>query len=411
MKLDCRFCGSPLTVSFCDLGMAPPSNAFLKNEELLCGETFLPLHAYVCSECYLVQLPEYRRREDIFKGDYAYFSSFSDSWLKHAKSYADYAAERFGLNARSLVIEVASNDGYLLQFFATRGIRTLGIEPSANVAEAARKLGIETLVDFFGKGLADKLVAQGRQADLLVGNNVLAHVPDLNDFAGGLKRLLAATGVVTMEFPHVLRLIDGNQFDTIYHEHFSYLSLSTVRRIFDANGLTIFDVEELPTHGGSLRIFARHRTGANSPAEERVDHLLAAEREFGLDRVSTYMAFAERTRETKRRLLQLLIDIKRGGKRIAAYGAAAKGNTLMNYCGIRGDFIDFAVDRSPHKQGLFLPGTHIPVLHPDAVKEARPDFLLILPWNLRDEIMEQMSHVRLWGGKFIVPIPSAKVLD
>jgi 2-polyprenyl-3-methyl-5-hydroxy-6-metoxy-1,4-benzoquinol methylase len=411
MKLECRFCGRPLTVSFCDLGTAPPSNAFRKKEELQSGETFLPLHVYVCNECYLVQLPEYRRREDIFKEDYAYFSSYSDTWLKHAETYAEYASTRFGLDARSLVVEVASNDGYLLRFFAARGVRTLGIEPSANVAEAARKLGIETLVNFFGKTLAEQLASEGHQADLLVGNNVLAHVPDINDFVAGAKRLLARAGVVTMEFPHVLRLIEGNQFDTIYHEHFSYLSLLTVRRIFEAHALTIFDVEELPTHGGSLRIFARHSAVEGPATEERVNRLLAVERDFGIDRISTYASFAERARQSKRQLLQLLIGIKNSGKRIAAYGAAAKGNTLLNYCGIGCDFIDFVADRSPHKQGLFLPGTQIPVLHPDSVKEQRPDFLLILPWNLSDEIVNQMSHVRSWGGKFIVPIPSAKVLD
>lgn len=411
MKLECRFCGHPLSVSFCDLGMAPPSNAFRKPEELQFGEAFLPLHAYVCGECHLVQLPEYKRREEIFKDDYAYFSSFSDTWLKHAESYAAYACERFGLNRESLVVEVASNDGYLLRFFGERGIPTLGIEPSANVAEAAGRLGVETLVEFFGKSLAEQLAAKGRYADLLVGNNVLAHVPDINDFVAGLKHILAPTGVITIEFPHLLRLIDGNQFDTIYHEHFSYLSLLAVRRIFEAHGLSIFDVEELPTHGGSLRIFAGHVASAKARAGERVERLLALERDFGLDRLSTYESFAERARESKRQLLQLMIDIKRSGKRIAAYGAAAKGNTLLNYCGIRSDFIDYVVDRSPHKQGLFLPGIQIPVLHPDSVRETRPDFLLILPWNLRDEIMAQMSHLRSWGGKFIVPIPDARVLD
>jgi hypothetical protein len=411
MKLRCRFCGSKLSVSFCDLGMSPPSNAFRKMEELHSAETFYPLHAYVCGECFLVQLPECQRAQDIFKDDYAYFSSFSETWLKHAETYADYACKRFDLGAKSLVVEVASNDGYLLQYFAGRGIPTLGIEPSANVAEAAIKLGIETLVEFFGKNLAETLASQGRRADLLVGNNVLAHVPDLNDFMAGLKLLLAPTGVVTMEFPHLLRLIEGNQFDTIYHEHFSYFSFLTVQKVFATHGLTIFDVEELPTHGGSLRIFGRHTTDGDSRVGDRVARLLAMERTFGMDRLATYESFAERTREAKRHLVELLIGIKRSGKRIAGYGAAAKGNTLLNYCGIRTDFIEFVVDRSPHKQGLFLPGTHIPVMNPDFVREMRPDFLLILPWNLRDEILEQMAYIRSWGCKFIVPIPRAVVIE
>ena len=410
MTLHCRSCAAPLSVSFCDLGMSPPSNAFLTEADLQAPETFLPLHAYVCADCFLVQLPEVARPDAIFKDDYAYFSSYSDTWLQHARAYAAYARDRFRLGPRSHVIEVASNDGYLLRFFAEMGIPTLGIEPSSNVAEAARALGLETLVEFFGSALAGRLAREGRRADLLVGNNVLAHVPDLNDFVAGLREALAPAGVVSMEFPHLLRLIEGNQFDTIYHEHYSYLSLLAVQRVFAAHGLTVFDVQQLPTHGGSLRVFARHAAHAGRKVEDSVGRLLTEERAFGLDRVETYERFAEQTRETKRRLLELLIDVKRSGKRIAAYGAAAKGNTLLNYCGVRSDFIDYVVDRSPHKQGRYLPGTHLPVHAPEHVRRTRPDYLIILPWNLRDEILAQMSWIREWGGQFIVPIPQAEIV-
>ncbi|MFO1321966.1 MAG: class I SAM-dependent methyltransferase [Burkholderiales bacterium] len=410
MTLHCRSCAAPLSVSFCDLGMSPPSNAFLTEADLQAPETFLPLHAYVCADCFLVQLPEVARPDAIFKDDYAYFSSYSDTWLQHARAYAAYARDRFRLGPRSHVIEVASNDGYLLRFFAEMGIPTLGIEPSSNVAEAARALGLETLAEFFGSALAGRLAREGRRADLLVGNNVLAHVPDLNDFVAGLREALAPAGVVSMEFPHLLRLIEGNQFDTIYHEHYSYLSLLAVQRVFAAHGLTVFDVQQLPTHGGSLRVFARHAAHAGRKVEDSVGRLLTEERAFGLDRVETYERFAEQTRETKRRLLELLIDVKRSGKRIAAYGAAAKGNTLLNYCGVRSDFIDYVVDRSPHKQGRYLPGTHLPVHAPEHVRRTRPDYLIILPWNLRDEILAQMSWIREWGGQFIVPIPQAEIV-
>lgn len=411
MRLQCRACAAPLSVTFCDLGMSPPSNAFLDEKDLQSPEVFLPLHAYVCTQCFLVQLPEVAKPQSIFRDDYAYFSSYSESWLRHAEAFAAHAVRRFGLGPDSLVVEVASNDGYLLRFFAARGVPTLGIEPSSNVAEAARALGIETREEFFGSELADRLAAEGKRADLLVGNNVLAHVPDLNDFIEGLRRALAPNGILSLEFPHLMRLIEGSQFDTIYHEHYSYLSLLSVRRAFEAHGLEIFEVEELPTHGGSLRILARHDSGGSLATGGSVTDLLSRERAFGLDRIETYERFAGQAREAKRRLLALLIDIKRAGKRIVAYGAAAKGNTLLNYCGIRADFIDYVVDRNPHKQGRFLPGTHLPVHPPEMIQETRPDYVLVLPWNLRDEILAQMSCVRAWGGRFIVPIPQAEVVS
>ncbi len=404
---DCRFCGAPLEHSFCDLGMAPLSNAFLEAAQLDRMERFYPLHAYVCAECFLVQLQEFESPERIFS-DYAYFSSYSDSWLDHARRYAEAAAGRFGLDAASRVVEIASNDGYLLQYFQARGIPVLGIEPAQNVAEAAREKGIPTLARFFGSRLAEELAAEGGQADLLIGNNVLAHVPALNDFVAGMKLLLKPGGAITMEFPHLLRLMRENQFDTIYHEHFSYFSLLTVERVFAAHGLGLFDVDELPTHGGSLRIYAGH-TGAR-PASHQVAALRARELAAGLDGLDAYAAFAEQARETKRALLEFLIAARRQGKTIVGYGAPAKGNTLLNYCGIRGDFLDYVVDRSPHKQGKWLPGTHIPVLHPDRIRETRPDYVLILPWNLKDEVMDQMGHVRAWGGRFVVPIPAVEVI-
>jgi len=402
----CRFCAAPLAEVFADLGMAPLSNAYLRAGQLQRMERFYPLTVYVCSRCFLVQLPEAETPEAIF-GDYAYFSSFSDTWLAHAKAYCTAMQERLALDARSLVIEIASNDGYLLQYFREAGIPVLGIEPAANVAGAARAKGIETLVQFFGAAAARALP---RKADLLLGNNVLAHVPDLNDFVSGMKLALADGGTITMEFPHLLRLIEGNQFDTIYHEHFSYFSLLTVRQVFAAHGLTIVDVDELPTHGGSLRIYARHAESAESSASPRVAALEQRERDFGLDRLATYARFNDQVRATKRALLEFLVRAKSEGSSIAAYGAPAKGNTLLNYCGIRTDFIDYTVDRSPHKQGLFLPGTRIPIFAPERIAETRPDYVLILPWNLRDEIVAQMAHVRQWGGRFVVPIPRVEVL-
>nr|WP_239027876.1 class I SAM-dependent methyltransferase [Geomonas subterranea] len=398
-----------MTHTFCDLGMSPLSNAYLKAERLKGAEPFFPLHAYVCERCFLVQLEEFESPENIFS-DYAYFSSYSASWLKHAENYTIEMIERFGFNAAHQVIEIASNDGYLLQYFKERSIPVLGIEPAANVAEVAREKGIPTRVCFFGTGTARSIVAEGGQADLLLGNNVLAHVPDLNDFVAGLKIVLKDDGVITMEFPHLLRLMEKNQFDTIYHEHFSYFSLITVVQVFRKHGLSVFDVQELATHGGSLRIFACHEGNADKAATNSVEALLAREAEAGLSSLSTYLSFGEKVRETKRSLLQFLIQAKKEGKKIACYGAAAKGNTLLNYCGIRSDFIDFVVDLSPHKQGLFLPGTHLPINHPDRVREEKPDYLLILPWNIKDEITTQMSYIREWGGQFVVPIPSVEVL-
>jgi SAM-dependent methyltransferase len=404
----CRFCDTALHHVFVDLGTQPLANAFLSAADLKHPEPFYPLRLFVCAECFLVQVEETVSPERLFS-DYAYFSSYSDSWLRHAEAYADMVVERFGLNTRSRVVEVASNDGYLLQFFAKRGIEVLGIDPAANVAAVATAHGIPTIVDFFGGGVAHRLAAEGKQADILVGNNVLAHVPNLNDFVEGLAALLKPQGVLTMEFPHLLRLIDENQFDTIYHEHFSYFSLTTARRVFAAHGLTLFDVEELPTHGGSLRIYARRALHGSTPVTPRITALLDREERAGCTRLEIYHSFSEKVKATKRRLLEFLIAAKDAGKSVAGYGAPAKGNTLLNYCGIRTDFIEWTVDRSPHKHGQFLPGTHIPVYHPDRIRGAKPDYLLILPWNLKDEIAEQMSYIREWGGKFVVPIPEVSV--
>jgi SAM-dependent methyltransferase len=389
------------------LGVSPLANNFLKPEQLEKMEPFYPLHVRVCEKCFLVQLPVVVRPEEIFT-DYPYFSSYSDTWLEHARSYVDLVIKRFGLNERSRVVEIASNDGYLLQYFVAAGIPVLGIEPAANVAEAAVKKGVPTLVKFFGEGTARELVAQGMQADLVIGNNVLAHVPALNDFVRGMQVLLKPKGVITMEFPHLMRLMDGNEFDTIYHEHFSYLSLLAVEKVFAAHGLAIFDVEELPTHGGSLRIYACH--SAARAVGPRVHELRSREEAAGFTRLEHYVSFGERVKETKRRILDFLIEAKRAGKSVAGYGAPAKANTLLNYCGIRMDFIDYTVDRSPHKQGQFMPGTRIPIYGPEKIKETRPDYLVILPWNLKDEVMEQMAHIRDWGGKFVVLIPDVEVM-
>jgi 2-polyprenyl-3-methyl-5-hydroxy-6-metoxy-1,4-benzoquinol methylase len=368
------------------------------------------LHVYVCEKCFLVQLEQYVSAESIFS-DYAYFSSYSDSWLAHAKAYTDLMVQRFGLGPQSHVVELASNDGYLLQYFVEKKIPVLGIEPAANVAEVAEKKGVHTLVKFFGRETASELAKQGKFADLLLGNNVLAQVPDLNDFVAGMKILLKPQGVITIEFPHLLRLLNENQFDTIYHEHFSYFSFITAEKIFAAHGLTLFDVDELPTHGGSLRIYGRHDADSSKPVSTRVTELRAREESAGITRVASYSSFAEHVRETKRSLLGFLIQAKRDGKSVVGYGAPGKGNTLLNYCGIRTDFLDYTVDRSPFKQGKFLPGTHIPIFSPDRIRETRPDYLLILPWNLKDEIIKQMGYIREWGGRFVVPIPSAKVIS
>ena len=388
--------------------MSPLCESYLTAEQLNQGEAFYPLHVYICEKCFLVQLQEYVSAESIFS-EYAYFSSFSDSWLAHAKKYTDAMIERFVLGGGSHVVELASNDGYLLQYFVARGVPVLGIEPAANVAAAAHEKGVPTVVNFFGRTLAAELAAQGKRADLLLGNNVLAQVPDLNSFVAGMKILLAEQGVITLEFPHLLRLMKENQFDTIYHEHFSYFSLITVEAILAAHGLKVFDVEELSTHGGSLRVFAAHVADNSKPAGRRVSELRAHEESEGLDRLERYASFAEQVRETKRALLEFLIEAKRQRKKIAGYGAPGKGNTLLNYCGIRTDFIEYTVDRNPYKHGRFLPGTHIPIYSPERIRETRPEYLFILPWNLKDEIIQQNAYIREWGGKFVVPIPRVQV--
>jgi 2-polyprenyl-3-methyl-5-hydroxy-6-metoxy-1,4-benzoquinol methylase len=408
---NCRFCQNPLHHTFVNLGGSPISNDFLTIEQVDKPERFYPLHTYVCDRCFLVQLPEVESREHIFgDGDYAYFSSYSQSWLAHCQRYTHLMVERFGFDRSSQVIEIASNDGYLLQYFQQQNIPVLGIEPASNVAAVAEAKGIPTLTKFFGIQTATELVELNKQADLLLGNNVLAHVPDLNDFVAGLKLLLKPTGIITIEFPHLLQLITQNQFDTIYHEHFSYFSFLTVERVFAAHGLTLFDVEELPTHGGSLRIYGRHSDNTNLTVTDRVSQLKSKEVAAKLDNIDTYLDFTKQVESIKRQLLTFLIQAKNEGKSVVGYGAPAKGNTLLNYCGARTDFIDYTVDRSPHKQGLFLPGTHIPIESPDRIAETKPDYLLILPWNLRSEIIEQMAHIREWGGKFVVPIPQLEIL-
>ncbi len=406
----CRHCGAALSISFCDLGMSPLANSYLAPDQLDQSESFYPLHAFVCSSCLLVQLQEFESPQHIFS-DYLYFSSYSSSWLAHAKAYTEAMIDRFGFDSDSKVVELASNDGYLLQWFVERGVPVLGVEPAANVAEVAVAKGVPTRVGFFGTELAHALVDEGVRADLLLGNNVLAHVPALNDFVAGMEVLLAPDGVITMEFPHLLQLMRHNQFDTIYHEHFSYFSFTTVRAVFAHHGLRMFDVDQVSTHGGSLRIFACHADSTAHETGPRVDALLAVEHDAGLDRLDGYAGFSEQVRRTKRSLLRFLIDAKEPGASVAAYGAPAKGNTLLNYCGVRSDLIDFTVDQSPHKQGRFLPGTHLPIHAPSHITEAKPDYLLILPWNLRDEIVADMAVVRSWGGRFVVPIPEVTVLE
>jgi SAM-dependent methyltransferase len=405
----CRFCGTPLEHVFVDLGMSPLCESYVPAECLDAMEPFYPLRVLVCDRCFLVQLREYVAAENIYS-HYAYFSSYSDSWLDHARRYTEKMIDRFRLNSLSQVVEVASNDGYLLQYFVARGVPALGIEPAANVAEVARAKGINTRTFFFGRETAQTLVDEGVRADLLLGNNVLAHVPDLNSFVAGLKILLAPGGAITMEFPHLLRLVEENQFDTIYHEHYSYLSLHAVLQVFAAHGLTLFDVEELPTHGGSLRIYAQHNNDPR-PVGPAVNALHQRELAAGYTKLETYQAFGRRVEEAKCKLLAFLIEAKQQGKRIAGYGAPGKGNTLLNYCGIRTDFLDYTVDRSPFKQGKFLPGTHIPIFAPEKIAETKPDYVLVLPWNLKDEIARQLQYVREWGARLVVPIPEATVLE
>jgi SAM-dependent methyltransferase len=404
----CRFCGTQLTHVFADLGMSPLANSYLSEDELGQMEPFYPLRALVCHECFLVQLEDYETPDVIFS-EYAYFSSYSTTWLEHSKRYAEMAIERFGLDERSQVVELASNDGYLLQYFVERGIPVLGVEPAANVADVAREKGIRTLVKFFGRATAREVAAM-MDADLVIGNNVLAHVPDLNDFVGGMKLILGPRGVVTMEFPHLLHLIGRNEWDTIYHEHFSYFSFLTVSRVFEHHGMTLFDVEELPTHGGSLRIYGKHTEDDSHPVTDRARELARREREQGFERVETYLGFSEGVRRTKWELLEFMIDRRRDGGRIAAYGAPAKGNTLLNYCGIGTDFIEYTCDLNPHKQGHYLPGTHIPIRAPDAIRETHPELVFILPWNLNEEIMKQLAFVRDWGGGFILRTPDVRVV-
>ena len=406
----CRFCGAPLNHTFVDLGMSPLCESYVRREKLNHEEPFYPLHVQVCEKCFLVQLGEYVSVEHIFT-EYAYFSSFSDTWLKHAADYVDMISKRLGLGKSSLAVELASNDGYLLQNFVKKGIPALGVEPAANVAKAATEKGVSTLVKFFGRKTAREMVANGHRADLVIGNNVLAQVPDLNDFVAGIQILLKPQGVVTLEFPHLVKLMAENQYDTIYHEHFSYFSLITTERIFAAHGLTLFDVEEIPTHGGSIRVYGRHSADASKPVSSRVTKLRKQELDLGLDRMEAYASFGEKVMESKRALLKFLIGARSTGKRIAGYGAPGKGNTLLNYCGIRTDFVDYTVDRNPYKQGKFLPGTHIPIFAPERIFETKPDYLLILPWNFKAEIIKQMAGIREWGGKFLVPIPMAEVVD
>jgi SAM-dependent methyltransferase len=403
----CRFCGTQLVHVFADLGMSPLANSFLSEDELGQMEPFYPLRALVCHECFLVQLEDYETPDAIFS-DYAYFSSYSTTWLEHSKRYVDMAVERFGLDDGSHVIELASNDGYLLQYFKGHGVPVLGIEPAANVAAVAREKGIRTMVKFFGRATAREVAAM-MNADLLIGNNVLAHVPDLNDFVAGMKIVLGPRGVITMEFPHLLHLIDRNEWDTIYHEHFSYFSFLTVSRVFAYHGLTLFDVEELPTHGGSLRIFGRHAEDDSKPVTERAQELLERERTTGFESLDTYLGFSDQVKAAKWELLDLLIQQRREEKRIVGYGAPAKGNTLLNYCGIGTDLLEYTCDLNPHKQGHYLPGSHIPIRTPEAIRETRPDLVFILPWNLKDEIMDQLSFVRDWGGRFLVRAPELRV--
>lgn len=406
----CRACGSPLNHTFVDLGMSPLCESYVSADKANQMEPFYPLHVYVCDQCWLVQLEQYVSPEHIF-AEYAYFSSYSDSWLAHAKSYTDMIVERFSLGPQSQAMELASNDGYLLQYFVQKGIPALGVEPAANVAVAAEERRVRTIVKFFGRESAKEIVDAHGQSDLIIGNNVLAQVPDVNDFVGGMKIALKADGVITMEFPHLMRLMSENQFDTIYHEHFSYFSFLTACRIFENHGLTLFDVEELPTHGGSLRIYGRHADDPTKPITERTKEMLATEKAAGFETLDCYRHFAEQVKETKRKLLEFLIDVKRNGKVVVGYGAPGKGNTLLNYCGIRTDFIDYTVDRNPYKQGKLLPGTHIPIHDPARISETKPDYVLILPWNFKDEIIAQMCGIRAWRGKFVVPIPEVRVVE
>lgn len=408
--MQCRFCKSEVTDLFIDLINSPASNSFLTEESLAHPEVFFPLKVFTCRNCFLVQIAEYKKSAAIFNDQYAYLSSYSTSWLAHSKRYTEKMIDRFNLSKTSKVIEVASNDGYLLQYFKEKNIPVLGIEPSANTAEVAIEKGIDTLVEFFGMVLAKKLVSHNIKADLLLGNNVLAHVPDINDFVGGMKLVLKDHGVITMEFPHLMQLIDNNQFDTIYHEHYSYLSFYTVKQVFEAAGLEMFDVEELTTHGGSLRIYAKHKEDSTKDVSSNVEALLNKEISRGMTSLAYYDHFQEKALKVKLDFTEFLIRQKKDQRKVAGYGAAAKGNTLLNYCGIKNDLIKFVVDANPYKQNKFLPASHIPVVTEDQLKKYQPDFVIIFPWNIKEEVMSQLYYIREWGGKFVVPIPDLQVI-
>jgi SAM-dependent methyltransferase len=406
----CRFDNLPLTYEFADLGFSPPSNSYLTKEQLNEPEVYYPLKLYVSERTYLVQIEEYKQATDIFNSNYAYFSSYSTSWLAHSKEYVEQMIQRFSYDKSSQIVEIASNDGYLLQYFKEHGIPVLGIEPTSGTAQVAIEKGIETWIEFFGEKLANRLVEKGMQADLLLGNNVLAHVPDINDFVIGLKIALKPKGVITMEFPHLLQLITHNQFDTIYHEHFSYFSLLSVNTIFEFHGLTIFDVQEIPTHGGSLRIFAKHRDNQSQKVSSKVEELLNGEREKGMNSIEYYEGFQKKINEAKNNFIQFLISAKKEGKSVAGYGAAAKGNTLLNYCGIKQDLIDFIVDANPNKQNKYAPGSHIPILSEPSLRINKPDYVIIFPWNIKDEIIKQLSYIKEWGAQFVIAIPTLRII-
>jgi SAM-dependent methyltransferase len=409
--LNCRFCNNELKDVFIDLGHAPLSNSFLNKEQLNLPEIYFPLKVFVCSKCYLVQTGEEKKSEEIFNADYIYYSSFSQSWLKHSEDYVKMMIERFKFNSKSLIIEIASNDGYLLQYFQKEKIPVLGIEPSKGTAEAAVKKGIQTRVEYFGKELADKLSKENVKADLLIGNNVLAHVPDINDFVSGFRTILKEDGIVTVEFPHLLNLVNKKQFDTIYHEHFFYYSFLTVCKVFEKHGLEIFDVEEIPTHGGSLRVFAKHPDNKKLSISPNIQTMLEIETKLKVNSLEFYMAFQEEAENIKLNLLEFLLDQKKLNKKVAGYGAAAKGNTLLNYCGIKNDLINYVVDASPHKQGKYLPGSHIPVYSEVILKEDKPDYIIIFPWNIKQEIINQLRYTKNWGAKFIVPLPVLEIIS
>lgn len=408
--MNCRFCGNKLTYEFVDLVSSPLSNSFLTSEQLSKPEIFYPLKVYLCEKCFLVQLDEFKKAEEIFDKGYIYYSSFSKIWLEHSKRYTKMIIKKFNINCKSLVVEIASNDGYLLQYFKEKDIPVLGIEPSKNTAKVAINKGIGTIIDFFNTNLAKNMIDNGKNADLIIGNNVLAHVPNLNDFVEGIKILLKPKGIVTLEFPHVVQLIENNQFDTIYHEHFSYFSLTTAKKVFKSHKLELFEVEEIPTHGGSLRVYLKHEGERNFKISKSVKDLLIKEELLGVKNLNYYFKFKKNVVKIKNDFLKFLIDSKMQGKKIAAYGAAAKGNTLLNYCGIKKDLIEFVVDASPYKQGKYLPGSHIPVVSEGKIREVKPDYVIILPWNIRDEIMEQLSYIKEWGGKFVIAIPGLEVL-